>query len=580
MGESPGYINSEIDANERLRRMYFYEAPKAYRRFRLGHAVAASSAVPVLFDPLELPGLYPDRNIRLSDGGVHDNQGVAGLLEQECTVLLVSDASGQMNTQASPGCDRVSVLMRTNSALMERVRWAEYDEVSARRNGGVLAGLMFVHLKKELETQPVNWSGNTDPPEPPDDPTATVVKESEASKTGYGVLKKRQRMLAAIRTDLDAFSEEEAYGLMLSGYRMVGKDFPSCISGFPVSEQNEAWEFRKVAPLLDDPGRQPRVLHVAGCRSGKVWKLLPRLRLGAGLMTLLLAAVLLRLYWLMVAPSAMVAAQNLFMCLGAVAVLLGAVALGGMAMGRVGIRKSFSQFVFGLGLCTVGWLVARLHLWLVRPCYLEYGRIGGPPRRGPTFRLAATVAATILILLAASFLVLRNGTRIAVTWASRAAQYSQTHGDLQRAVDEWSRVLQLSPANALAHRKRAGAYLALQQPAAAREDLDAAIHGGLRPYADRALVRIALGDYQGAVADYQEALRDAPNDAGLWRQLGYARRLAGDLFGSRAAYSQALRLAPDAQAKAEVGWLDTALPTQSEPPPAVTLYIQDASREM
>ena len=40
--------------------------------------------------------------VRLVDGGVHDNQGIASLLEQACSVMLVSDASGQMGTQEDP----------------------------------------------------------------------------------------------------------------------------------------------------------------------------------------------------------------------------------------------------------------------------------------------------------------------------------------------------------------------------------------------------------------------------------------------------------------------------------------------
>ena len=100
-GEPPGSINSEVDGNERLRRLYYRDAPKGFPRVRLGHAVAASSCVPGLFGPFALNGLYEERTIRLVDGGVYDNQGVAGLLEQDCAVMLVSDASGQMGSKSS-----------------------------------------------------------------------------------------------------------------------------------------------------------------------------------------------------------------------------------------------------------------------------------------------------------------------------------------------------------------------------------------------------------------------------------------------------------------------------------------------
>src|SRR5262249_16712377 len=112
MGEPPSSLDAEIEGNYRLRRMYHSEAPRLkdkgknrllrpfappnYQRFRLGDAVASSSAVPGLFEPLVLPDLYEGKTVRLADGGVYDNQGTASLLEQDCTFMIVSDASGQM----------------------------------------------------------------------------------------------------------------------------------------------------------------------------------------------------------------------------------------------------------------------------------------------------------------------------------------------------------------------------------------------------------------------------------------------------------------------------------------------------
>ena len=50
MGESPTRIDTTIDGNERLRQMYYWEAPEPHRNVRLGAAVAASSCVPGLFE--------------------------------------------------------------------------------------------------------------------------------------------------------------------------------------------------------------------------------------------------------------------------------------------------------------------------------------------------------------------------------------------------------------------------------------------------------------------------------------------------------------------------------------------------
>jgi hypothetical protein len=109
MGEPPANIESEIDANYRLRRLYHRQVPRQTGRVRIGHAVAASSCVPGLFEPLPLELLYPGKVVRLVDGGVHDNQGTAALLEQNCSLLIVSDASGQMNTDDDPATGLLGV---------------------------------------------------------------------------------------------------------------------------------------------------------------------------------------------------------------------------------------------------------------------------------------------------------------------------------------------------------------------------------------------------------------------------------------------------------------------------------------
>ena len=98
--------------------MYYWEAPVKYRRVRLGRAVAASACVPALFDPIQMDGLFPKRTVALVDGGVHDNQGTASLTEQECSVIMVSDASGQMGSTLQPSGEALQISMRANNVLM------------------------------------------------------------------------------------------------------------------------------------------------------------------------------------------------------------------------------------------------------------------------------------------------------------------------------------------------------------------------------------------------------------------------------------------------------------------------------
>jgi predicted acylesterase/phospholipase RssA len=240
MGEPPARgIQTDIDANDRFRRMYHDEAPPEFRtddgRVKLSEAVAASACVPLLFDPLVLDELYgttfdPDRPddyvLRLVDGGAYDNQGIATLLEQNCTVLLVSDACGQTSISRDPGGGRVEVLQRSNDVLMARVREAQYQHLATLRDTGALRSVMYVHLKKDLASTPIDWLDCPD----------RSRRAAPATMTSYGMRRDIQKRLAAIRTDLDSFSDCEADALMLSAYLMTGAEFEVCVKDFPVAK--------------------------------------------------------------------------------------------------------------------------------------------------------------------------------------------------------------------------------------------------------------------------------------------------------------------------------------------------------
>src|SRR5262249_1153295 len=126
-------------------------------------------------------------------------------------------ASGQMDAQDDPSTGLLGVPLRANSILQARVREAQFRELEARRRAGLVRGLAFMHLKKGLESDSVDWIGRQGP----------TVTEFRTPLTAYGVQKHVQRRLAAIRTDLDSFSDTEAYALMLDGYRMLDRELQS-----------------------------------------------------------------------------------------------------------------------------------------------------------------------------------------------------------------------------------------------------------------------------------------------------------------------------------------------------------------
>jgi predicted acylesterase/phospholipase RssA len=246
MGEPPSATDERVDASRRLRRVYYRDAPEIedLRGPALGKAVAASACVPALFPPITLERLYDGIDVELVDGGVHDNQGIASLVEQDCTVILVSDASGQLRDDEDPKRWLLNVSMRSNSILMKRVRGAQYGELLGRRRSGTLRGFMAVHLTKGMSPPPRDWSKCQEPWKPEDD----ALPRDQGSP--YGIDRDVQGALAELRTDLDGFSDDEAYALMAAGYLMTRKDLadalPDLAQAEPGLELGDGWPFAEV----------------------------------------------------------------------------------------------------------------------------------------------------------------------------------------------------------------------------------------------------------------------------------------------------------------------------------------------
>lgn len=300
MGEAPAGIDTEIDGNDRLRRMYYPDAPEDHRKVRLGQAVGASAAVPGVFEPLTMDNLYPDRIIRLADGGVADNQGVATLLEQDCKIILVSDASGQMESQPAASRGILGVLLRTNSIFQARIREAEFHDLKGRRRSNLLRGFMFVHLKGDLNVDPVDWIDCLDPYDPREDVQPLWRHDKY---TRYGIAKDVQQLLSALRTDLDSFSEAEAYALMTSGYRMTEFQFKQekCVADFFEPTQSEPWKFLEIEDFMRDTSKGNKYLKkllAAGSSSAfKVWHIDPILKNAARVVLFLILAAIVALIY-------------------------------------------------------------------------------------------------------------------------------------------------------------------------------------------------------------------------------------------------------------------------------------------
>jgi predicted acylesterase/phospholipase RssA len=376
MGEPPAGIDAEIDANPRLRRLYFNEAPEDHKNFRLGYAVAASSCVPGLFEPVNLARLYPNMTVRLVDGGVHDNQGAASLIEQDCSVMLVSDASGQMEEEKQPSGGIIGVPLRSNNILMARVREEEYHNLDGSRRSSTLKDLMFVHLKKGLDVDPVSWITCQDPPEVQDEKR---IIERHRPLTRYGIQKDIQRALADIRTDLDTFSDAEAYALMTSAYYMTGYEFVHSIERFHTPVENRPkWRFLCIEKAMKkEKGCETahsellRLLKVSKHRAFKIWRLSLPLKIIGWILLIGMLGGFFRLCWKW-APLPI-------LTLGTLGSAIAAIGLGfivGKTIARIAwFRETLARIGIGIAMSLFGWMITLIHLHIFDRWYLRLGSV-------------------------------------------------------------------------------------------------------------------------------------------------------------------------------------------------------------
>ncbi len=207
-------IVEKVDKNMWLKPGYFEPkgdqtpVPAVQADFPLALAVAASAAVPGVFEPLAVSKMYGDIRVQLADGGVQDNQGLQGLIDSDCKQLIVSDASGQMVDQNAPATRILGVLGRSASIEGDRVR----DEQLLEMLGGDYERTALMHLRKGLDRLAIEPGESR--------PKARSERVRDGNSIVFGVHRKVQGALSQIRTDLDFFGDVEASALELDGYLM------------------------------------------------------------------------------------------------------------------------------------------------------------------------------------------------------------------------------------------------------------------------------------------------------------------------------------------------------------------------
>lgn len=199
-------------------------------------AIAASSAFPPLFPPVNisrdrLRAKLADFPLEehLTDGGVFDNLGIAkmtDLMDQRSgpATIIVSDASAVFDWKLGP---RISTIIdrttRTTDILMSRVAKLMSERISSKKPKVIQLSISDIVSQQDLD----GLLDNT--------------------KLGFQVQSDAvQKLVARIRTDLDAFSWCEMCSLIRHGYEvglkrlaaegLLSKTFRAndpCISHFP-----------------------------------------------------------------------------------------------------------------------------------------------------------------------------------------------------------------------------------------------------------------------------------------------------------------------------------------------------------
>jgi len=307
----PGDLDTIIDDSPEQ----FWDIQSPHNEFKLGYAVSASACVPVLFHPLAISNLFedaPDENgkpdqvrVQLVDGGVHDNLGTEALGDRECTHFIVSDASGPLSDLPDPSSSALSVLGRMNSILMDRVREEELQRLKDQFGEDSEDHVTVMHLRRGLAPTRVRYykrNGELSPKNKPD--------TSRTSSESFGVPEDIQHLISSIRTDLDSFSEIEAYSLMYDGYRMTmgelekRKELFQTTFGIPMdpskNRPKDGWLFDDIKPWFDKPTEQLRKhLRTGSKKAFKVYCTSPWWAILFSLLQLIPLAILgLFCYWL------------------------------------------------------------------------------------------------------------------------------------------------------------------------------------------------------------------------------------------------------------------------------------------
>ncbi len=261
-----------------------WNAPDALRELTLSDAVAASANFPPVFTPFTITGLFDhDRFhlLSLTDGGVHDNQGIEAVIDDRAAYLIASDAGGLVLPEPQPPEARVPMMNRIIDVLMGGIRRAQMRSIDETcrvanllpdpRRTDVREDDLYIdaidHLSPAYSLRRVAVFHMTSNP-------------LEAAKDG---LKEFEPVgTAHIRTDLDAFSELEVAALRYQGYQLADRYTRWFVesSKSPYSAGSKRPALNPPADLLRMPDTAADILRGSQLLAGRFTRVHPWLAVG------------------------------------------------------------------------------------------------------------------------------------------------------------------------------------------------------------------------------------------------------------------------------------------------------------
>jgi uncharacterized membrane protein (DUF485 family) len=286
--------------------------------------------------------------------------------------LFISDASGQLPLNSGSAKGEVALFYRSDNILQERLRELQFQDIRERSNTTQVSQLVTVHLKNCLQKGPLNWKYCVDPPR--SIMYNNTVKD-EADLTEYGVLRSVQTQLSEIRTDLDSFSDAEAWALMYSGYVQTKYEWSRNTNENDEEGKSEDWQFLQIKDYMTLPAKAAAIskpLSEGKRLALKVFYLSRQVQMVALALSLVVLALLVYLVFTNWNVTLLTITVK-FLVVTAIISLLGLISKY-LAI-ALNVKSAVRRYLIMIGTAIVGFVVSNIYLRWLNPVYNRLGKL-------------------------------------------------------------------------------------------------------------------------------------------------------------------------------------------------------------